>query len=326
MILLIGSKVLYRVSLFSIVCTKLINYFGRKNAFDIVESFARVDKKVRSDGSFKFKLLIFHFQFKKANIYDHPLQLFIVLSAIFFVNFSIFIVFVWSNFHLTNLLGESFNASLSTALINGINTVTYTIYETIYLMKMFTIYFRLRILRKYSTSACERDQDCLLDKLKIIGDCWDTICDCLDDMRFCYTVNTSYYIIHYTFNFVLTTHSVISYFFHENITDIDLIYMFLALTWTMVFTPFIIFMFSLSNEIKNEKSSIENQVQSFIHSNLQYSKVQRQAELLFLQFQHRQPKITCGFFEVNLSLLFLVLGMIYNYLLIIAQYELELGI
>jgi hypothetical protein len=145
-------------------------------------------------------------------------------------------------------------------------------------------------------------------------------------MQFSYTVNTSYYIIHYTFNFVLTTHSVISYFFHENSTSIDLIYMFLILTWAMVFTPFIIFMFSLSNEIKREKSAIENQVQSFIHSNFQDSKVQRKAELLFLQFQHRQPQITCGFFEVNSSLLFLVLGMSYNYLLIIAQFELELGI
>jgi hypothetical protein len=67
-------------------------------------------------------------------------------------------------------MGESFNASLGTALINGINTVTYTIYETVYLMKMFVIYFRLSILRKYSTSTHENSQEVLLEKLKTIGD------------------------------------------------------------------------------------------------------------------------------------------------------------
>jgi hypothetical protein len=45
-ILLMGSKVLFNVSMFSVIFTKFINFVGQKKTFEIIESFWRVDKKV----------------------------------------------------------------------------------------------------------------------------------------------------------------------------------------------------------------------------------------------------------------------------------------
>lgn len=46
-ILFIGTNILYKISLFTLVCTKLINFIGCQKAFGIIRNFLRIDKKVR---------------------------------------------------------------------------------------------------------------------------------------------------------------------------------------------------------------------------------------------------------------------------------------
>jgi hypothetical protein len=178
------------------------------------------------------------FQLKRANINDHPKQLFSILSAIIFGNFSIFLIFTCVNSTLLNKLEQSFEVSTGIMLINGVNTLTYTIYKTGHLMTMFIIYFRLKILKKFAASLLQCDDENLVKNLKFIGQIWDTICDGLDVIKFCYTINTSYYVISYIFNFVLSVHSVVSYLFYENSTNFDMIYMLLFLGPQFSFLPF----------------------------------------------------------------------------------------
>jgi hypothetical protein len=47
MILLIGTKILFKTSLLSILCTKAVNFIGRRKAFDILKNFETIEKKVR---------------------------------------------------------------------------------------------------------------------------------------------------------------------------------------------------------------------------------------------------------------------------------------
>lgn len=46
-ILFIGTNILYKFSLFAIVCTKLVNFIGCQKAFGIIQHFSRIDKKVK---------------------------------------------------------------------------------------------------------------------------------------------------------------------------------------------------------------------------------------------------------------------------------------
>ena len=45
-ILFIGTNILYKASLFTLVCTKFINFIGCQKAFGIIKNFSRIDKKV----------------------------------------------------------------------------------------------------------------------------------------------------------------------------------------------------------------------------------------------------------------------------------------
>jgi gustatory receptor len=206
--------------------------------------------------------------------------------------------------------------------LNGVNTLTYTIYEISHLNTMFIIYFRLSILRKFATSLLHCDVKSLPGKLKVVVKIWDTICDGLDVVKFCCTINTSYYIISFTFNFVFSIYSIVSYFFYENSTYFDMIYMFLAVLWISVFIPSVALMFMVAMEIEKQGSAIENQMHSLIACNFKNKRVLKQIELVLDQFDNRKPKTTCGLFEIDWKLLFFLLGTSFNYLLIIAQFEL----
>jgi hypothetical protein len=263
------------------------------------------------------------FQLKKANIDDHPKQLLSILFLVMCGNLSIFLFFTWVNSSFLNNLEQSFQPNMQMILMNGVNTLTYTIYETIYLMTLFIIYFRLNILRKFSTSLLHCDGKSLMKKLKVTGQIWDTICDALDVIKFCYTISTSYYIISFTFNFVLSIYSIVSFFFYENSTHVDMIYMFLAILWTSMFMPTVVFMFMVAKEIRKQGKAIESQMHHLIIANFKIKKVLKEIELVLGQFDHRKPKITCGVFEIDWKFLFFLLGTSYSYLLIIVQFELK---
>jgi hypothetical protein len=45
-ILLMGTKMLFTIDLASIIGTKLINFYGSKDSFEIINSFERIDREV----------------------------------------------------------------------------------------------------------------------------------------------------------------------------------------------------------------------------------------------------------------------------------------
>jgi hypothetical protein len=269
------------------------------------------------------RILRISFQLRKANISEQPKLLLSVLCLNLLGNFSIFLFFVWCNNNMFARLGESLNVVPAIMLLNFINTITYTAYVTIYQTEIFVVHHQFFILRKFSISMLESQGD-LVWKMKATAQIWDTICDGIDAIAFCYTINTIYYILCFTFNFAMFIHSIISYVFYENSTDVDLIYMCMIMAWTVLFSPTMIYIFFVVKGIDTQRRMIEKNVHSLVHAYSQRKLVMNRAELLLLQFEHRQPKITCGVFEIDWKLLFCLLGTSYSYLLIIAQFELKL--
>jgi hypothetical protein len=97
----------------------------------------------------------------------------------------------------------------------------------------------------------------------------------------------------------------------------------MALSWTLTYTPTILFLFFTSNAVNNKGKSIEDLIRNIKRRDFRDLKLQRKAELLVLQFEHRQPLLSCGLFSIDWYLLFYLVGTSYSYVLIIIQFELH---
>ena len=207
----------------------------------------------------------------------------------------------------------------------GINSITYFNYESICLVTIFIIYFRLNQVKKFLSfefgNQNNFSEENLLKALRSVADVVDKLCDAVESIKFCHTINFVDYILHYLMLAILSIYGGSSYFFRQNSTKHDQIFSLLALTWTALYTPFIIFLFLISNMIKGITKSIENTIQSILNKTNLDLKTRKTAQLLFLQLHHRRPLISCGIFVVDWYLLFHLLGIGCSYLVIITQFE-----
>ena len=220
---------------------------------------------------------------------------------------------------------DSLKISVFEYATQGLNSITYIIYENICLVTIFVIYFRLNQVRNYLSFKLENlnnlKEENLLKAVKAVADVVDKVCDAVESIKFCHTVNLIDYILHYLIVAVLTVYGSSSSVFRQNSTKHDKVFSLLTLAWTLLYTPFVVSLFLISNMIKGITKSIENTIQSILNKRNLDLQIHKTTQILFLQLYHRRPMISCGLFVVDWYLLFYLLGIGYSYLVIIIQFE-----
>lgn len=247
------------------------------------------------------------------------------MIATFCGNFFIITFISILNSFALKQIEDSFNVTVFDFAAQGINSITYINYESFCLMTIFVVYFRLNQVRKFLSFEFENQNNFreknLLKALKSVADVVDKLCDAVESIKFCHTINLVDYTLHYLMLVIFSVYGASSYVFRQNSTKNDKIFALMTLTWTALYTPFIIFLFLISNMIKGITKSIENTIQSILNKRNLDLKTRKTAQLLFLQLHHRRPLISCGFFVIDWYLLFYLIGIGYSYLVIITQFE-----
>lgn len=255
-----------------------------------------------------------HIDLKPQHLFIATVSLFAGYLAWFLLNMSAF--------HYISLpVQHNMHFNIFDGVLFAINSLSYQNYLVGYMVCIYTIYFRLFHIRKYIEHS-EPIKNNLEQDLKGVASLVDKICDSLDCLKVCYTINTVIYLSHFAFYSIIATYGFISYFSKTNRSSLELTLSLMTLCWHSYYAPFVIWMFLLASWIKKEGKMIEVFIQKLLHKTpSQKVKTHKRAEFIFMQLHHRRPLISCGVFVIDWHLLFYFMGICFSYLVIVIQFD-----
>lgn len=210
----------------------------------------------------------------------------------------------------------------------AINNVAYEMFNNVYLLSIYLLKLRLsnvvEFLKELGRNQQEPTSNNIEAKLKTCGELVDKICDIMESLKTCCSINTFNYILYFLLFATLSFYSIISLGLRKSSTNLDPTYTLMTTVWTISYLPYVVWIFMMSSEIKNKRNLVENCFQKILEKNSQNLKVFKRAELIFLQFEHRHPLNSCGYFVIDWHLSFQFMVMFSSYLIIIIQFELKL--
>lgn len=193
----------------------------------------------------------------------------------------------------------------------------------LYYIDMFlaTIVEHLDELLKVEGKMKEND---VIETLKVVRILFDKISDTMENLQRCYLINTIVFMIYFTFSTIFAIFGVITNFLIDSLTRNYVSVM--LIIWTFYNFPFVIGTFFYSSRIKREGRKLHAVCFKFLYqfgsnSNL---KVCKSVQTLSLQVHHRRPLLSCGLFVVDWYFLFHIIGLIFSFLLIFIQFEIQM--
>lgn len=265
---------------------------------------------------------------KVFDICGNPVRQFIISVCIHLVGLGLFFFCMLANAYVAQYMLNIVDLDRFRGVVFGINLLTYIIYMNIYMISIYMVYFRLRnvneFMKKIENARENANEKEFREMLNTIAIIVDKICDVLDSIKICYTVNSLTFISYATFFFVLGIYGNFSYFFRVNPDEMELFFSLLTLFWNMFYFPFLMTIIFISNWIKHEGKKIESQIQQFSLNFLNFDvKSHKKTQLILMQLSHRRPIVSCGVFNIDWYLLFGCIATGFAYLVIIIQFELK---
>lgn len=332
-ILNIGMRKLLQFSAFFLMVTKFVNFVGARKAFQIIDIFHQFDKKVwKFSNHFWIRLIYYKFllQIKISCVEEKSHKL--LITAILIISWFLVstLILVFCSFAFNNEAENATNLTpltLSTIIILSVNSVTYQSFVIVQMLIIYLVYLRLvaidDFLKQPEANGKVLNTEIILNKVKIAAILVDKICDALEAIKVCYTMNNIYYILSYSFYTIFFVYGVASYCFAINSSRMELTFTLMSLVWNTYYAPFIIWLFVFGNRITKAGKNIEDQLQIILVRNFKETAVCKKTTLVFMQISHRRPIITCGIFNIDWYFLFCVIGICFSYVVIIVQFELK---
>lgn len=148
----------------------------------------------------------------------------------------------------------------------------------------------------------------------------DKICDTLLNFQRCYSINAVTFLTYFTFSSIFCLFGVISHFMSTSADRDDFFIM--LIVWTLYNFPFVLWTFLFASRIKNTSENVHANAFKILET-MPTSKVLRSVQTLTMQMSHRQPQFSCGLFVYDWFFMFVIIGTIFSYLLILLQFELQ---
>lgn len=253
-------------------------------------------------------------------------RLFVVTVSMFLGYLFIFLQTMCCVFYIAYPIRHTTEMSLANAFVFIFNTLTYQNYLVGYMIMIYTIYFSLFLVRKFIEQlSLETNNANASQGLKDVAIIVDRICDSLDSLKVCYSINTVVYLTHVSFYTIITIYGLISYFSHSSRNATELIFSLITLCWECYYTPIAVWTFLMSSWIKKEGKMMEIFIQKLLHRDRQNIKAHKRGNLMYLQWHHRRPLISCGVFVIDWRLLFYFMGICFSYLVIVIQFDNQLN-
>lgn len=212
-------------------------------------------------------------------------------------------------------------------LVFAFNVLTYQNYVTTYILTIYIVYFRISNINDWLKSFGDQEnikKEKLVECLRLVAILVDKICDTLESIKFCYTVNNLSYTVYVGFFSVLGVYANVSYFFRTNPSSMELFFSLLTLIWNFYYIPFLLSIFLISNWIKKEGKLIDFHVRTLLTkcSSLD-TNILKKTNLITMQMQHRRPIISCGVYVIDWYFMFTLIATGFSYLVIIVQFDLK---
>ena len=237
----------------------------------------------------------------------------------FFLLFSL----VGFNMLISQLVAENFDVDTTRGIIYLFNIVTYQNYLLVYIMTINFTNLQLEKVNEFLTDS-QKCRTCNIKKmyqnLRAVADIVDRICDTLDSVKFCNTINTVTFIFFTSFYVILGIFANVSYVIRVNPNRNELFFALLVSSWIYYFSPFFIAIFFITSKIKSGGLEMESQLHNLP---AKAPELNQKLELILMQLEHRQPKISCGIFVIDWYFLFSCMSGVLSYLVIIVQFELK---
>lgn len=318
-ILEIGCFINIKALLLAVAILKIISCFQTKTFASILNKLRTCNSKVRE--FILFSKNIFNFiQFKLSNLaeFKRCKRSTMVPTAVYIIYTAWHSVFWFALFQIINFLGWSQFDSFINKFSLAVSSFLHTQFTLSHMMLLSATFYQLKSLNNrvkvISGDFCEKSLKTNIQKVLILH---DNFCDVSDKISKMYTIPV---ILYFSAFAVFAYFSGYILFVFVKTPSFPLFY-FLCyfLFWLSIFTPFILWTLTFSNLIENEgRKTAEILVKhTKISKNLVCNKI---VDRFYLQVTQRNPKITCGFFDLNWKLFFSLCTAILYFTIILIQF------
>jgi hypothetical protein len=199
-----------------------------------------------------------------SSISDKPQKLFIVVILSSFSSITLFMFTMIANALIVEPIKDKIVVDEFAGLVFAINLVAYQNYLLVYCLTIYVVYLRLKDISDFMKKI-ENTQEISKEEvykiIKVVAILVDKVCDVLETIKFCFSINTVTYMLHTSFFFILCVYGNFSYFFRLNSTELDFSHNLIILSWSFYYLPFLLSIFLVGNWIKSEGKIIEVQIE-----------------------------------------------------------------
>lgn len=292
----IGIKILIKLTLFSPTIFRVSNFMIRKCYAKIITNIHLIDRQIMV----KHQLSVNHH-------YQWKVSIFVIV--IYFCMFLLTLVIdaVLSTKYLKFPESDTIGRLLAVWNIGA-----YLSFTISHMLAIIAIYSRLKFLNTTFKANCSGNEEIIT-----LSRVYLKICETMNIINKCYAINFLYYFFQVTYFGIFYLFGLWSLTIKTvDVTSAipELAFNAISFAWFLYYFWFGAWMMIIGAWIETETIEIERYV------NLYVGKCKRW-NLMSLQMQHIRPIVSCGLFEINWRLLFLIIGSIFSDLIILIQFE-----
>lgn len=327
-ILSLGVSVLTKSTVINAFLSKLVNFFGARKAFKILNGLQFLDDKVWlfyfTHQQIKYKEL--NFQLRCLKFTPKTKNFNIFSGAVFFLNLIAFAVLQILTFFIFGSVFEQYNIKPFEGFLMATNLFLYQHNTISYVLITFAVYYRMKVMKLLI--AKEEPQNLRSTRssirMKKLAIYLDKVCDLLEFVKICYSMNAVMSFLAMTFNLILCVYSIVSSAMRTDANFGDYSFMLMSIAWGIYYMPFLICMFVVPFLITKNGEEIEALISEILVKTEIHDKTAHKVfQILSLQLYHRRPRVEFGVFIIDWKLLLLGIGVCFTYVVIILQFELS---
>jgi 7tm Chemosensory receptor len=240
--------------------------------------------------------------------------------TVFTINFITLNIIGAVNFLVILPNDKSFATSKIEGLLVGINFFTVQNNALLFLMTLYLVQSRLSKINEYLKQQ-HHSQGEQVTSLRTVAKFLDRICDTVESIRYCQTVNAIIYLGQFCFYTILLFYGYTCKIFQPSARINETHFVLISTIMEIYQGSLVIFIFWLAHCIRRESKISEILIQQLSYGREQDVRDLRAAQIVLLQLTHRAPSISCGLFVVDWKLLLGMFALCFSYLIIIVQFE-----
>lgn len=295
-IVTLGLFIIIQQTMFMPTVFRVFNYCVRHRHGKIIHDIQSIDEDLSQMGI-------------SINYQQH----FLAAMTITALYFGFLFVTVFVDFELSSRYLEINSMDPMSIALAGFNIAAYLSYQLSHMLVVLSLYKRLRYMNEVLESKNINES-----RVRGLRRIHSKLCDTLDDINFCFTLNLLNFFSQFTFFSIFYLFDSYRFLTSTSRTEQEFAFNVITGCYLLFVCWFSAFMITISSWIKGEGK----ETALLIHSHVPKSSKHAKALSLFcMQINHKKPEISSGIFIVDWTFLFALISTLFSYLIILIQFE-----